>query len=63
MAIKIPFLISLCFIFIFQIEEYVVKEERDVPLILVGGAGCGKSSVLCRAAAVISAKAANDLKR
>lgn len=45
-----------------KIEEYVVKEERDVPLILVGGAGCGKSSVLCRAAAVISAKASNDLK-
>ncbi|GAB1609949.1 repeat-containing DDB_G0287407-like [Argonauta hians] len=45
-----------------QIEEYIVQEKRDVPLILVGGAGSGKSSVLCKAAALISKKASEDLK-
>ncbi|XP_036368972.1 nephrocystin-3 [Octopus sinensis] len=45
-----------------EIEEYIVQEKRDVPLILVGGAGSGKSSVLCKAAALISKKASEDLK-
>ena len=39
-----------------QIEEYIAQEDRDVPLLLLGGSGCGKSSVLCCAASRVLAK-------
>ena len=35
---------------IFQIEDYILRDDKDLPLILVGEAGCGKSSVLCKLA-------------
>lgn len=31
-----------------RIEDYVFKEDKDVPLLLIGEAGLGKSSVLCK---------------
>ncbi|XP_076462217.1 TPR repeat-containing protein DDB_G0287407-like [Babylonia areolata] len=33
-----------------RIEEYISQEDKDVPLLLLGGPGCGKSSVICSAA-------------
>ena len=34
----------------FQVEDYILRDDKDLPLILVGEAGCGKSSVLCKLA-------------
>ncbi|XP_074643679.1 TPR repeat-containing protein DDB_G0287407-like [Tubulanus polymorphus] len=31
-----------------QIEDYIVKGEKDVPLLLLGGAGSGKSSIMSK---------------
>ncbi|KAI8786853.1 telomerase protein component 1 [Biomphalaria glabrata] len=36
-----------------QMENYIVKEERDIPLILLGASGSGKTSVICLAAKTI----------
>ena len=47
---------SSLLIFIFQIEEYILQEDRDVPLLLLGGPGCGKSSIVCSAASSVLAK-------
>ncbi|XP_059178256.1 TPR repeat-containing protein DDB_G0287407-like isoform X2 [Physella acuta] len=38
---------------VLQIENYIVKEERDIPLILLGASGSGKTSVMCLAAKTI----------
>lgn len=35
-----------------KIQDYIQQEDRDVPLLLLGSPGCGKSSLLCRAADV-----------
>ncbi|XP_071161707.1 TPR repeat-containing protein DDB_G0287407-like [Mytilus galloprovincialis] len=35
------------------IEDYIFKEEKDVPLFVIGEAGIGKSSVMCKAAYTI----------
>ncbi|XP_064604560.1 TPR repeat-containing protein DDB_G0287407-like isoform X2 [Liolophura sinensis] len=40
-----------------KIEAYITHEEKDVPLLLLGGPGSGKSSILCKAAELISSKA------
>ncbi|CAG5132430.1 unnamed protein product [Candidula unifasciata] len=40
-----------------KIENYIMREERDVPLIILGASGCGKTSVMCLAAKTILNKA------
>ena len=47
-------------LFCFQIEDYILQEEKDVPLLLLGRPGCGKSSILCQAADVIIKKVENE---
>ncbi|XP_067678320.1 TPR repeat-containing protein DDB_G0287407-like [Haliotis asinina] len=39
-----------------KIEDYILHEDKDVPLLLLGSPGCGKSSILCKAADVILTK-------
>ena len=47
----------------FQIEDYI-QDDKDLPLLLVGEAGCGKSSVLCKLADDLwSRLKKGDLKR
>ncbi|KAH9495183.1 hypothetical protein Btru_018582, partial [Bulinus truncatus] len=36
-----------------QIENYIVREERDIPLILLGASGSGKTSIICLAAKTV----------
>lgn len=36
--------------FFIQIEEYIQIEDKDVPMLILGEAGSGKSSILCKAA-------------
>ncbi len=35
--------------FLFQIKDYVDGKGRDVPLLLLGGPGTGKSSIMAKA--------------
>ena len=37
----------------FQIEEYVFHGDTDVPLVILGAAGSGKSSALAKASALL----------
>ncbi|WAR23724.1 Y7407-like protein [Mya arenaria] len=47
-----------------QIEDYVFRGDRDVPLLLLGEAGLGKSSVLCKCAEILTHKSRQgQLKR
>lgn len=46
-----------CLFIYLQIENYIMREERDVPLIILGASGCGKTSVMCLAAKTILNKA------
>ncbi|XP_033737542.1 LOW QUALITY PROTEIN: nephrocystin-3-like [Pecten maximus] len=39
-----------------KIEDYIFRDEKDVPLLILGGQGYGKSSILCKAATVIEKK-------
>lgn len=39
-----------------QILEYISQEDRDVPLLLLGSPGCGKSCILCQAVMATLAK-------
>ena len=32
----------------FQVEDYIDGVGQDVPLLVLGGAGCGKSSVMAK---------------
>lgn len=41
---------------ILQIEDYILRDDRDLPLLMVGEAGCGKSSVLCKLADALCTK-------
>ncbi|CAL1546769.1 unnamed protein product [Lymnaea stagnalis] len=38
---------------VLQIENYILREERDISLILLGASGSGKTSVMCSAAKTI----------
>lgn len=45
-----------------RIEEYIVQEDKDVPLLLLGGPGCGKSSVVsCAVSRILSRVEAGQL--
>ncbi|XP_025109541.1 telomerase protein component 1-like [Pomacea canaliculata] len=39
-----------------KILEYISQEDRDVPLLLLGSPGCGKSCILCQAVMATLAK-------
>ncbi|XP_045158536.2 TPR repeat-containing protein DDB_G0287407-like isoform X2 [Mercenaria mercenaria] len=39
-----------------KIEDYVFRDDKDVPLLLLGDPGLGKSSVLCKFADIFSKK-------
>ena len=45
-------------IIIFQVRDYVTGLGTDVPLLLLGDAGCGKSSVMAKVAEVATQMAA-----
>ena len=55
---KIIILYIYYYITCLQIEDYVTKPSQDVPLMLVGGAGSGKSSIMARVADDMVLKAA-----
>ena len=38
-----------------QIESYIVHGDKDVPLLVLGGAGGGKSSIMAKTAAQVEA--------
>ncbi|RUS71321.1 hypothetical protein EGW08_020918 [Elysia chlorotica] len=42
-----------------QIENYVQREERDIPLVLLGASGSGKTSIMCLAVKTILNKIAD----
>ncbi|KAK3090415.1 hypothetical protein FSP39_011663 [Pinctada imbricata] len=42
-----------------MIEDYILREDKDVPLLLVGEPGVGKSSILCKAACQINSMVEN----
>ncbi|GFO48089.1 telomerase protein component 1 [Plakobranchus ocellatus] len=42
--------------FIQQIENYIQREERDIPLVLLGASGSGKTSIMCLAVKTILSK-------
>ncbi|KAK6179484.1 hypothetical protein SNE40_011834 [Patella caerulea] len=39
-----------------KIEDYILKDEKDVPLLLLGTPGSGKSSIMCKAVDVVIKK-------
>ena len=44
-------------LFVFQIQNYITGIGNDVPLLLLGGPGSGKSSVMAKAADVAATAA------
>jgi ABC-type taurine transport system ATPase subunit len=44
----------------FQIKEYILQDEKDVPLVILGESGSGKTSLMCKAAETVLAEAVNS---
>ncbi|XP_064625868.1 TPR repeat-containing protein DDB_G0287407-like [Lineus longissimus] len=42
------------------IEDYIFQEEKDVPLVILGDSGAGKTSLMSKAAETVLTKAANS---